>query len=186
MAAISDWVKNLIFLMLFAAFLELLLPTNEMKKFLRMIIGLFIMLAILKPVSNFLANDFVLGDIPTLSVESSKQIASVDKKEVEKKRLTYAVYQKELTQQIKKVVETIPEITDVQVEVKLATENKFTDNEFIEKIMIRAKEAKKIEKIKVNLKENTPQTALSEEVKNKIIDRVSSLCQIEKNKITIG
>ena len=49
MSIITLWVKKLILLVLLATFLELLLPTNAYQKYVRMAMGLLILLTLLTP-----------------------------------------------------------------------------------------------------------------------------------------
>lgn len=51
---LKQWVKDLVVLVLLAGCLELLLPMNSMKKYVRMTMGLLVMLAITRPLLSFL------------------------------------------------------------------------------------------------------------------------------------
>jgi len=52
--ALKEWVKNLAVLALLASCLELMLPMGSMKKYVKLTMGLLIVLATLKPVFGFL------------------------------------------------------------------------------------------------------------------------------------
>lgn len=54
MDALKEWVKGLVLLALLASCLELMLPMGSMKKYVKMTMGLLIVLATLKPVFGFL------------------------------------------------------------------------------------------------------------------------------------
>lgn len=53
-AAISDWVKHLVFLILLAVLVELVLPQNSLHKYARAVFGLLIVLAMLDPLRALL------------------------------------------------------------------------------------------------------------------------------------
>jgi stage III sporulation protein AF len=51
---VKEWVRGLVLLVLVGSLLELLLPMNSMKKYVRMTIGLLVMLSVTKPILGFL------------------------------------------------------------------------------------------------------------------------------------
>ena len=52
METIRQLVRNLAFLVILAAFLEMMLPLQGTRRFVQVIIGLFIMLAVLGPIAT--------------------------------------------------------------------------------------------------------------------------------------
>lgn len=50
MQAIGDWLKNIIFVILIATFIELLLPNNKMERYVRTVVSLIILLVLITPV----------------------------------------------------------------------------------------------------------------------------------------
>lgn len=57
-AAVSDWVRHLVFLILLAVFVELILPHNSLQKYARAVFGLLIVLAMLDPLRALLTANF--------------------------------------------------------------------------------------------------------------------------------
>lgn len=49
MAWLQEWIRAILVLVLFAGFLELLLPSGTMKRFVQVVVGLFVLAAILGP-----------------------------------------------------------------------------------------------------------------------------------------
>ncbi len=47
--SLSQWVKNLITLVFVVAFLEMLTPDNDLKKFTRVVVGFFVLVAVISP-----------------------------------------------------------------------------------------------------------------------------------------
>lgn len=57
-AWLSDWLKNIIAVIMLAAFVELLLPNKAMLRYARLVIGLLILLTIMSPILRLLQGDF--------------------------------------------------------------------------------------------------------------------------------
>lgn len=70
MEGIKEWVKGLVLLALLASCLELVLPMGSMKRYVKLTMGLLIVLATLKPILGFLGQpvtvtaDFLETDAP--------------------------------------------------------------------------------------------------------------------------
>lgn len=56
MEALREWVRGLVMLVILASMLELLLPMNGMKKFVRMAMGLLIVLGVVRPIVGLLGH----------------------------------------------------------------------------------------------------------------------------------
>lgn len=77
MEAVKEWVKSLVLLVLLAGCLELLLPMNSMKKYVRMTMGLLVVLGVIQPVFTLLGQPLPVtanllqekpsGRLPTVS-----------------------------------------------------------------------------------------------------------------------
>ncbi|NMA54650.1 MAG: stage III sporulation protein AF [Firmicutes bacterium] len=52
MAWLNEWVRTIIILVFFAGFLELLLPSGNMRPMVQVLVGLFVLLLLLGPVST--------------------------------------------------------------------------------------------------------------------------------------
>lgn len=71
---ITSWIREIILLILMAVLLELLLPNSTLQRYVRMVVGLLLLLALLKPVLSVF--DTNVNDM--LSVFSSSAIVSDD------------------------------------------------------------------------------------------------------------
>ncbi|KUO58906.1 MAG: hypothetical protein APF84_14345 [Gracilibacter sp. BRH_c7a] len=80
MEGLKILIRNLAFILLLATFLEMLLPNKSMRGFVQLVMGLFVIAAILSPLTDFLKLDFsdevpawvvaAPGDMPVLAGES--------------------------------------------------------------------------------------------------------------------
>lgn len=57
-AWLSDWLRDIIAVIMLAAFVELLLPNKSMQRYARLVIGLLILLTIMSPILRLLQGDF--------------------------------------------------------------------------------------------------------------------------------
>lgn len=123
LAAVTDWVRNIVLVVLFASFLELLLPTSGMQRFVRVIMGLLILLAILTPVVDALQSRRV-PEVPTLGGQISPtadRVRSGTEAVVrERDRLAVGMYKKDLARQIRAVVTAVDGVADARVAVTVA------------------------------------------------------------------
>ncbi|MCK8817503.1 stage III sporulation protein AF [Natroniella sulfidigena] len=50
MEPLREWVRNIVLVILFANFIQMLVPSGQMKRFVKVIIGFFIILVVLNPI----------------------------------------------------------------------------------------------------------------------------------------
>ncbi|WP_020616793.1 stage III sporulation protein AF [Paenibacillus daejeonensis] len=58
MAWLAEWLKQIIAIILLAGIVELLLPSNAYQRYVRLVLGLFILLALLSPILSLLQGEF--------------------------------------------------------------------------------------------------------------------------------
>lgn len=193
-AIFTDWIKYIIFVVLFASFLELLLPSSSMQRFVRVIMGLFIMLAILNPiigvVQQYLAST---AQMPALSTNAGNSLSIINEAKGvvnERDKISLEMYRKELSQQMRILIMAIDGVADTNVVVDIKTMNqKVTGIHSVVvyvKPGISANNAKvaTIEKISIG-EEKGKTEELYVDLKKRIIDVITELYQIPKDKIEI-
>jgi stage III sporulation protein AF len=189
---LTDWIKNIIFVVLFASFLELLLPSSSMQRFVRVIMGLFIMLAILNPIIGVVQHHLTsINQIPALSTNS--EISNVITNEVnhvtnERDKLSLELYKKELSQQIRILIIAMDGVADANVAVEI---NSNTTNG-VKSIVVYIKPGISTKNEKVaSIKKITidKQSVKTEEsyagLKERITEMITELYQIPKEKVDI-
>lgn len=104
---LSSWVKNLALALIIVSILEMILPNNKTKKYIKMVMGLYILFSIIAPfiensskfnVDNLDVNSYIDGTKTTLSLSEDVDQTSMDK------RLNQ-IYKEELEKDISKKVE---------------------------------------------------------------------------------
>lgn len=79
-AALGDWLKQIIVMVLIATFVELILPGKSMERYVKVVVSLFLLLAILTPIIQLLRSDFDLDfnlDMNPSAQQAGAQAASV-------------------------------------------------------------------------------------------------------------
>ncbi|CQR74053.1 Stage III sporulation protein AF (Spore_III_AF) [Sporomusa ovata DSM 2662] len=124
-AFITAWIKGIIFVVLFAAFLELLLPNNSMQRFVRVIMGLFIMLAILNPIIGVIEHQVTADQLPVLAARVDSNLAAADVLQAtnnvaeKREQLARDLYVKDLSRQIRATVMAVDGVADAKVVVTI-------------------------------------------------------------------
>lgn len=114
-------VSNIAAIIILAVFVEMLLPNNNMTKYLRLIMGLFIIVTILAPIMTLLEKEDTFEVVTWNFAADNRQLESILKKgeEIEKSNVKNATqeYIKIIEGQIIALVRLIPEIEKVNVAV---------------------------------------------------------------------
>lgn len=71
----GDWLKQIILLVLIATFLDMLLPSNAMEKYVKLVMGLLILMAILSPIFKLLSENLNLTELAFL--DGSKAVVAM-------------------------------------------------------------------------------------------------------------
>lgn len=132
MGFLSEWITNIIVLVLLAGVIELLLPGNQFQSYIKMVIGLLILLAMLSPLFKLLNSDmdqvFQAMDLPAAAKENEiKNSIEKNKSEIQGAQRAYileqmAVPMKEKVQEeLNKTYEL--EIVDLQIHTNSGTES---------------------------------------------------------------
>ena len=179
---LSSWVKNLSLAIVIVSILEMLLPNNKTKKYIKMIMGLYILFSIISPfIQN--GNIFNLENLDFNTYLKETQVTSSEKvgQTSTDKRLN-EIYIEQLENDITQKLENkgyVVEMCDVDAYVSQESDNsginKITlkinkndeeksteNNDNLENKLIS--EIKKIQKVDIKIDEN--QTSESEEKSN--------------------
>lgn len=60
---LNEWLKEIIIIILFAAFIDLILPNNTTRRYVKVVVSLFILMTILSPLLRWLEADFDFDEI---------------------------------------------------------------------------------------------------------------------------
>lgn len=169
---LSSWVKNLALALIIVSILEMILPNNKTKKYVKMIMGLYILFSIISPfIEN--SNKFNFDDLvyenyieKVSSIDTNVNQNSMDNRlsEIYKEQLEKDIIQKiekkgyevEKCKVIAQINENDSEIQNItlKIKAKIATEennNAENKTELEDKIVT---EIQKIQKVEVGISKN--------------------------------
>lgn len=121
---ITAWVKGIVLVVMFATFLEFLLPVSSMQKFVRVIMGLFIMLSILNPIIDILQKQWLPEQITVFKAYDEKAVPireAVNRAAENREEVTLARYRSELARQIRAIVVSLDGVAEAKVVVETET-----------------------------------------------------------------
>lgn len=121
MEGLKSLIRNLAFILLLATFLEMLLPNKSMRGFVQLVMGLFVIAAVLNPLANFLSINLA-DQVPAWVVDSSADLpvlAADDNTKDMGKSAVREQYKRILINQINVLVATIEGVADNEVAVEL-------------------------------------------------------------------
>lgn len=139
MEGLKTLIRNLAFILLLASFMEMLLPNKSMRGFVQLVMGLFVIAAILDPLAGLLSWDLE-KEIPAWingSTGDMPVIAADDDSREKANTIVREQYKKILVDQIEVLAAKIDGITDVEATVELEDEGGFTDYPKVKKVTIR-------------------------------------------------
>lgn len=166
MEFIKNWILNIIIFLLLAMIIDMLLPANNMRKYVKLVTGLLLISIIMTPLFQLLSSDYekVLASFTT-KIEASEQSTGnlLEKKKIEIQASQHAYTLEQMAVQMKKEVEK--ELMDhYQVVIKniqiSADANMDQPEEQINHVLVHVapseNEIEIVEPIVINTKEEKP------------------------------
>ncbi|WLD91998.1 stage III sporulation protein AF [Alkalihalobacillus sp. AL-G] len=168
MSFIYEWITNIILIILLATILELLLPSSSFQKYIKVVIGLLLIIAILNPLIQFFSIDFddelasFQIDGYTLENEKVKNLIEKNKSEIQAKQGAYKL--KQMAVQFEQMVEGKLEDTFKkslkEVEVREPSQSESGTNQWIIHVTLedatdRTNEIDPIEDVTINTQSST-------------------------------
>ena len=170
---LSSWVKNLSLAIIVVSILEMLLPNNKTKKYVKMVMGLYILFSIISPFiknsdklnfENIDVSSYINEELDTSNVEVNQE--SMDKRLKE-------IYIEELENDItKKLKEKGYTIEYCKVDANISQENNDSGIKKITLKLDKKEETKTDENSKTN--ENTTET-----IENIIVSEIQKIQKVE-------
>lgn len=125
MGFITNIVREIAIIVILASFLEMLLPKSNMKRFVQVVLGLFILISILTPIANLISGDELAYHIeawqyhPETNYQLEEILAQGQRISQANQKTTIREYEMRLEKQITSLIQLVPEVnyTDVTVAV---------------------------------------------------------------------
>ena len=155
-ACFSEWAKNLTLAVVIVSLFEMLLPNNKTKKYIKVVMGLYILFNIISP---FVKNDFSFELENVIENNKSKTVSTEIINQTSMDTRLKQICKEELEKDIiKKVEEQGYVVENCKVDVKIEEETN------IDKITLRVKKSNEEIQKEENQKQNDIQQKLVKEV----------------------
>lgn len=199
---IITWTKGIIVAVIIASIIEMILPNGNSKKYIKMVIGVYIVFNIVAPVINKITNNsFSLESI----IDVNKYTNQIESYEVSSKKLDSnnessikEMYKINLEKDMKSKLEEKGYIVN-SINIEINNDKEYTIKSVDLKISKtgeqeekKANTVEKIEKVNIEVSvenriennENIENVEISEKEKNEIKEYISSTYEVNKKKIT--
>jgi len=161
---LSQWIRQIVMVVMFATFVDFFIPENNFLKYVKVILGLLVMMVIINPLIPLFRKDINVSDISFIqekSIDYNNIISNVDRLNENINKLTLAEYKVNVE---KYIYENISELTPYDVRnVKVKIDENFSSPDF-----------GKINEIKITLSKNPLNQSIGRNVNQEkiTIDRV--------------
>lgn len=127
MEALKELVRSLAAIIILTSLMEMVLPNSKMKSYVRLMLGLFVIVIILNPVLAFLGTSGEFSSQAWVEPAEDQQLeeimANAQDLSVQSRDMVLEDYAVKVEQQIAALVMLSPEVSAAQVEVFLAEED---------------------------------------------------------------
>ena len=202
---ISSWAQGIIISVIIATIIEMLLPNNSSSKYIKVVVGVFVLFSIISPVVSKLKGNDILDEINMDSYieKTGRESIQTSTVNVDNNKAIKKIYEENLKIDIKSKISqkgyTVGEVnldisdnseyTINKIEIKItaknetsskktATENTTTIVENIENIKISLGGSRKDEK-------KEEQSIISESEKRKLKEYIGNVYEVSENNIQI-
>lgn len=129
MEVLKSIIRNIIVIIILASFLEMLLPSSAMKRYVKLVMGLFIMVTILGPILSLVDKNYSF-ELGSYQINSDEQINDILKKAQNiseaNKQKAKEDYQLVLSKQIQGIAQLNDGFKIIDAQIKLKEDNKLS------------------------------------------------------------
>lgn len=182
--AFSSWAKGIVIAVVISTIIELILPNGSSKKYVRSVIGIYILFVIISPLTNKITKNIDVNSVIADYVETASNASENYEKKTENNsnKTIKDIYISNLQQDIKKKLEEKGYTVDNSV-IKIKNDDTYD----IEKIKLYiSNSGKKREEIKVNtvvIEEQENTYKLNEEQQNEVKEIINQNYGVAKENI---
>ncbi|PRX26904.1 stage III sporulation protein AF [Orenia metallireducens] len=178
---LTGWIRNIVLVIIFANFIEMLLPNNNTKREVNMVIGLFIILVILNPIINLInyqSNFLSFFNIFNYSKPSFEEIVQEGERLKEDNQVIAEDYKRRLNRQIEALIKLNSDLEDVEVEVD------FDSNSRLQGVSIRGRD-NRVKEVSVDLSKNNPSQDNGDNQITELKELIANFYGIDIEQITV-
>ncbi len=211
-AFLKSWVLNIVTLVVFILLLEIMIPSGKVRKFVNLLTGLILIMALISPVLDFLGRgldlkEFQIADTRFLDRKEIERKSSLLKEEQMKQ--TTELYRKKLIRQIEESIGKIDGVESIEADVIINEDYRSDSFGEIKRIYLYVKRGEKtdgiapvteIEKIRISTRrpqdtgsksqelysEGMEAEEIDNEIRQHLEDTVSRLFGIDKENVVVN
>ena len=188
---ISNWAGNIVVAVIISTIIEMIIPEGNNKKYIKIVIGVFILFTIISPIINYLSDENFLEDTVMASTNIDKYKLN-NTNGINTNNDIERVYVENLKQDIiNRINEEGFDVKDLLVFVNMNDGNEFGKIQKIEfKLLDKSNKVNDIEIVNINLDDdenitNTGNT-ITTKIQNKIKKLLAQTYGLSENQITIN
>lgn len=144
LAFLRTWILNIVTVIVFITFLEILLPNSDMKKYIRMIVGILVMLVILNPILELFNGKIQFEEEvfkTTAMLEQKNLTYDIEQFQVGQEEQIIDIYKTKIINHLRQNIESKREFKVVDLTVSIIEERNHKDFGKLKEIyMVLAKE----------------------------------------------
>jgi stage III sporulation protein AF len=198
MEIICQLVRNLAFMAILAAFLEMLLPLRGTRRFVQVIIGLFIMLAVLGPIVTLLRQQPPLHfTIPVSSGSGGVDLNKILEQGQSMQAVTSAqeqdAYVQGLEDQIEVMCRLVPGVTAAKATVSLSPDASLKSLGTVQKVVVELQSGSQqvvspVKPVQIGSAPNAVSSSLAsqQEIVNQVQETVASLFGLQTEQVSVN
>lgn len=135
---LKSWAINVVTVAIFVTFLEILLPSSSMKRYIRMIIGLLIIYVIINPFINLINKDINIEREVFANIDKMNRIKYETKGEIQdlQAKQIAEIYKAKIAREIKGLVESNSEYTVLRTSIDIIEDSNDEDFGLIRRMEI--------------------------------------------------
>ncbi|QUH20692.1 stage III sporulation protein AF [Alkaliphilus sp. B6464] len=203
MELLREWIITIISVIIFVAFVEILIPNSNHKRYINVVVGFLLMIVILNPITNLIGGeiDFQEGVIKTSNqLELATAKNRINNIQTSNNEAVVKLYKNEISKQLKSRIEENTEYIVKEILVEIEDDSKSSNFGLIDSFSITLKETNKykeppktkIEPVQINVslgrKNNNTVEAHSILINNEsdlLKDDISNFYNVSKDNINI-
>lgn len=186
---INSWTSGIVVAVIIGSIIEMVLPENNNKKYIKTVVGLFVLFTIISPVIAKFAGGIDLSSITKYEeyIETSTKPISTDVSLISDDEIE-RVYKDKMRTDIETNLQQLGyEATNIQISIDTTEENYGNITEISLQVTLKEKGVETIKKVDINISgEEKKEEKLNEKDKQKIIDYLNLNYSIPKDKIYIN
>jgi len=190
-------VRNLVFLVMLAAFLEMLLPLQGTRRFVQVIIGLFVMLAVLGPIVTLFKQPSPLHFALPATTGDGAGLSKILEQGQGLQQVTAAqeqsAYVQRLEDQIEVMCRLVPGVKSAKADVVLTPESPLQSLGTVQKVAVSLQTgeqqvARPVEPVRIGQGSPTISTPVVDQqgIAAQVQETVSSLFGLPKEQVTVN